>query len=80
MSLWIIIKNFGAIYDFFKLLSSILPRAVKEKKIPDCVEGLKLCQSLRILLQKGIIDVPGVDEKAIVEALLQIEERMSCQA
>lgn len=80
MSFLLVLKNLGTIVDFFKLASSVLPKAVRERKIPDCVESVKLIEILRKLLDSGVIDVPGVDEKAISESLKQILDRMVCKA
>lgn len=80
MSFWIVLKNIGIIVDFFKLATVVGKKAIVEKKIPDCVESVQLIESVRKLLDSGVIDVPGVDEKAISDSLKQIEDRLTCKA
>jgi hypothetical protein len=80
MSFWVVLKNIGIIVDFFKLAAKVLPQAVREKKLPDCAESVQLIESVRKILDSGVIDVPGVDEHAISESLKQIEDRLTCKA
>ena len=77
--IWPIIKNIGLVIDFFKVVKSVFQSvASRDVKIPNCDETKLLIDQLRKLLDSGVIDVPGVDEKEIAGVLGQIEERLVC--
>lgn len=79
MSLWALIKNAGAIFSFFNIVSGILKESVKGKKLPECENSKQLIKSVRVLLDKGVIDIPDVDEREIAQALLDIENQITCK-
>ena len=77
--LWPIIKNIGLVLDFFQVVKKIFGDvSARPTKMINCEEGKLLIEQTRKLLDSGIIDVPGVDEKEIAGVLLQIEERLVC--
>lgn len=79
MTFFTILRNIGTIIDFFKIASRVASEAVKQKKFPDCADSVLLIEQTRKLLDSGVIDVPGVDEKQISDSLAQIEARMTCK-
>lgn len=79
MSIWAVLKNIGSIIAFFRTFSSLIRSVAKKKSVPDCNESYLLLEQTRILLEKGVIDIPGVDEAAIGEAIRQIQEQLTCQ-
>lgn len=79
MSFWAILKNIGIIIQFFKTLQSIISSSVKSKSIPSKIDIIALLDSIEDLLDRGVIDVPGVDEKAISDALKQIEDHLNAK-
>jgi RNA polymerase-interacting CarD/CdnL/TRCF family regulator len=74
MSLWILLRNAGSIISLFKLISSLVSKTAEEKKVPKGEELRPLFDALEDMLDRKVIDVQGVDEAAISEALKQIEE------
>lgn len=78
-ALWPILKNIGFVIDFFRTMQVVLVDVSKRPtKIPSCEETRLILRSTRELLERGIIDVPGVDELEIAKILGQIEERVVC--
>jgi hypothetical protein len=79
MSFWGVLKNIGTIMDTFKVISGII-RAIagRDVKMPSCEEAKMLIKQLRKLLDSGVIDVPGIEEKDVSQVLGQIEERLVC--
>jgi len=79
MSFWAVLKNIGMIMDTFKVISGII-RAIagRDVKMPNCEEAKMLIKQLRKLLDSGVIDVPGIEEKDVSQVLGQIEERLVC--
>lgn len=75
MGIWAIIKNLGLIISFFKAASGMIDGVAKEKRSPTKAEVKAMLDSLEDLLDKKVIDVPGVDEEAISSALKVIEEQ-----
>lgn len=79
MSFWTIVKNIGTIIDFFKLAGRVVGEGIKQKKFPDCEDSVLLIDKTAELLKRGIIDVPGVDEKQIAASLDEIKARIVCK-
>ena len=79
MTFFTILRNIGTIIDFFKIASRVAGEAIKQKKFPDCTDSVLLLQQTRKLLDSGVIDVPGVDEKQVSESIAQIEARLTCK-
>lgn len=79
MSFWGVLKNIGTIMDTFKVISGII-RAIagRDVKMPNCDEAKMLIKQLRKLLDSGVIDVPGIEEKEVSAVLGQIEDRLVC--
>ena len=79
MSFWAILKNIGIIIQFFKTLQAIISNAIKAKAVPSKIDIVALLDAIEDLLDRGVIDVPGVDEKAISDALKQIEDHLNAK-
>lgn len=76
MTVWGILKNLGLVIQFFKSVSSLIGGVAKEKKMPPADALRDLLDKAEALLDSGAIDIPGVDESAISEALKQIEAEL----
>lgn len=76
MSVWMIIRNIGAIIGLMKSLSGVVSSVIDTKKPPEKEAIKSVLDSVEDLLDRGVIDIPNVDEKAISDALKQIEEQL----
>ncbi len=76
---WTIIKNIGLVIDFVRTVQKVVEGVSKrDQKLPNCEETKLLISSVRGLLDKGVIDLPGVDEAQISHIIGQIEDRVVC--
>lgn len=73
MNFWAVLKNISLFISLGKSLSSLIQSAVATKAAPSKEAIKSLLDSVEALLDSGAIDVPGVDEAAVSEALKQIE-------
>lgn len=73
MGVWAVLKNIGTILSLLKALRDIVAGAT-EKKLPEREQIKAVLDHVETLLDNGAIDIPGVDEKQISEALKQVEE------
>lgn len=74
---WPLLKNIGLIWDVFRIFETVLSEIAKrDPKLPTGAEVSKLIGASRKLLDQGVIDIPGVDEKEISLVLAQIEVRL----
>ncbi len=79
MSVWTVIKNLRTIISFFGVLKELIIKVAQGKRLPDCQETHELLQAVENLLDSGVIDIPGVDEKQISAALKEIESQWTCK-
>lgn len=76
MSFWVILRNIGTIIQFFKAFEAIISGVIESKSVPPADQVKALLDKAEDLLDSGVIDIPNVDEKAICEALKQIEQQL----
>lgn len=76
MNIWLIIRNIGAIVGLLKSLSGMINDAAVNKKAPSKEMIKEVLDSIEDLLDRGVIDIPNVDEKSISDGLKQIEEQL----
>lgn len=76
MSVWGILRNLGLVISFFKSFSNMVKGVAVSKQMPPKESMKELLDRAEALLDSGAIDIPGVDEKAVSEALKQIEEQL----
>lgn len=76
MSFWTVLKNIGVVISFFKAMASIIGDVAKTKQQPSKDALIDLLDKAEALLDSGAIDIPGVDEATISEALKQIEAQI----
>lgn len=73
MSMWVILRNIGTVISFFTSLKNVVEGVAKTKSAPSTDMIKAVLEHAVDLLDKGVIDLPNVDEKAISDALKQIE-------
>lgn len=76
MSFWGVFKNIGLIISLFKSMSSLIGDVAKTKQTPSKEAIKSVLDGIEALLDSGAIDIPGVDEKAVSDALKQIESQL----
>jgi len=76
VSIWLILRNIGTVISFLRGIADIVGGVAKDKKAPPIEKVKSMLDDLEALLDSGAIDIPGVDEAAISEALKQIEEQL----
>lgn len=78
-SVWPILKNIGLVIDTMRVISGVIKEISKrDVKMPSCDEAKILIGQVRKLLDSGVVDVPGIDEKEVSLVLGQIEDRLVC--
>lgn len=76
--MWNIIRNIGSVISFFKVLKSFFGEVIEKKNVPECKSTAILLENLEGLLRKKIIDIPGVEEIEIANAIAQVREQLQC--
>lgn len=76
MSTWAIIRNLGTILGFLKYIKYFVKTVVETKKVPPKHMVKQLIDEIQKLLENGVIDIPGVDEKEVSDALQKIEDQL----
>ncbi len=76
MNVWAILRNLGLVISFFKSFQGLVSEMVKTKAPPGIEAVKEFLDKAEALLNSGAIDIPGVDEKQIADALQQIEEQL----
>lgn len=79
MSFWTVLKNIKVFIGFFNILKRLITNMATGKKMPECTETKELFDAVQNLLDSGAIDIPGVDELAISQALKDIEAQWTCK-
>lgn len=79
MSFWKVLKNLKTIIAFFNTLKGLIVKVAEGKRLPDCRETHDLLEAIRNLLDSEVIDIPGVDEKQVSQALKEIESQWTCK-
>lgn len=74
MSVWLLLRNAGSIISLFKVVSGLVSSTAKNKRVPQGLELKPLFDALEDLLDRGVIDIPDVDEVAVSTALKEIEK------
>ena len=74
MSVWVVIKNIGTILSLLKTIREIVASVASDKKAPSPQAIKAVIDHVQALLDKGVIDIPGVDEKDLSDSLQQIED------
>ena len=74
---WKALNNFGLIKEIYSVLVPLISTAIKEGHL-HCDQVKVLLDSLRKILESGLVDLPGVDEQAIASGIAKIEENLVC--
>lgn len=79
MNIWGFLKNIKKFINFFNILKRLITAMASGKRMPECSEAKELFDAVEELLDSGAIDIPGVDEAAISQALKDIEAQWTCK-
>ena len=79
MSFWVVLRNIGVVIEFFKILARVIKDVAQGRKLPECSAAADLIDAAIRLLEKKVIDIPGVDEDAVLAALIQIKGNFTCK-
>ncbi len=74
MNVFNIITHLGVIAGFVKNTESVIAGCIQEKRTPTKPEWISVIDGVRGLLDSGVIDIPGVDEKSIADGLKSLED------
>lgn len=77
--IWKIILNAGTIIGFIRSFTAIAKDLVKDKRLPVCGESVLVLQNLKKLIDSGVVDIPGVDEKELSLAISNLEAELQCK-
>lgn len=78
MSIWAILRNLGFLVQMFKTIQGVVTSIVtSETKIPSVDQIRIVLDCIRSLLDRQIIDIPGVDEAKLSEDILKIEGKLT---
>lgn len=79
-SIWQIISHLGLILSLVKAVESMIAEMVKSKSMPSCSAIDPVLASIEKLFADGVIDIPGVDEKMIADAIQQLRDNLCPKA
>ncbi len=79
MNIWKIVTNLPKIISFFNTLKDLIYKIIQGKKMPECPETMVLLESVKKLLDSGVIDIPGVDEAELSKAISEMEAQWTCK-
>lgn len=75
-----IIRNWGAIRQVVQSMESVAQGMLsRESPVPTCDETKKLLDCARILFDRELIDLPGIEEKDVARILGNIENNLICE-
>lgn len=77
--IWKIILNAGTIIGFIRSFGAVAKDLVKDRRLPVCGESVLVLQNLKKLIDSGVIDIPGVDEKELSLAISNLEAELQCK-
>lgn len=77
MSIWALLKNIGTIIALIKSLKALVEQVILTKKPPALSDLLVPLDNLEALLKSGAIDIKGVDEMEVAQAIHKIREQLS---
>ena len=76
---WTIIRNWGAIKQIIVNVEQVAQGMLSRKTgLPSCEETKILLDSLKLLFERELIDLPGVNEVEIGRILGNIEANLNC--
>lgn len=77
--MWKVILNIGTIIGFIRSFAAVAKDLVKDKRLPVCGESVQVLSSLKKLIESGVVDIPGVDEKELSLAISNLEAEPQCK-
>lgn len=76
MSIWTVLKNLSLFVSLARAIGDLVKSVSVNKGSPDKMIAKSFLESLEKLLDSGAIVIPGVDDKAISDALKLIEAQL----
>ncbi len=76
MNILKLVAHLGSLLDFEKSFQAAVVSGIANKGMPDKDKIKALLDGLRGLLDSGIVDIPGVDDAMISEAIKTIEDKL----
>lgn len=76
MSFWMLFKNVGSIMALVRAVKELVGSVAVSHEMPPKEIVKQVLDAIEDLLDRGVIDIPGVEEKDISDALKQIEEQL----
>lgn len=77
---WKILNNWGSISKIIKSVETVAVAMISRRDpTPTCDETKVLLDALRILFERELIDLPGVNEAEIGRVLANIENNLVCE-
>lgn len=77
---WSILNNWGTIRIILKNSETVVQGMLARRgTLPTCEETKLLLDSARLLFEKGLIDLPMVDEQNLARVLGNIENNLVCE-
>lgn len=77
---WAILNNWGAIRKILSDVESVGKGMLsRHSTLPSCDETKLLLDAVKILFERGLIDLPGVDESNIAKVLGNVEANLVCE-
>ncbi len=76
MNILSLVAHLGSLLDFEKAFQAMVADGIAKKGMPDKDKIKGFVDALRALLDVGIINIPGVDDKMVSDALGVLEAKL----
>ncbi len=77
MSYLAILANLGTLVSLFKTAESLVEGVVAKKAPPALTDLLPLIDEIEAVFKTGIIQIKGVDDKAVADALQMVRDQLT---
>lgn len=74
--IWTILTHLGLIFKLVKGVEGLVAEVVKTKSMPTCATIDPVLATIEDLFAQGVIDIPGIDEKSIADAIQQVRDNL----
>ncbi len=78
--IWTILTHLGLIFKLVKGVEGLVAEVVKTKAMPSCATIDPVLETVEELFKQGVIDIPGIDEKPIADAIQQLRDNLCPKA
>lgn len=73
-----VLQNWTLVHESQKVLTGVLLKLIKEKRLPHCDETKSTLEIFKKLLDADLVDIPGVDETEIIRMFDEISQQLIC--